>query len=334
MVLGISLFSPQTAAGGEMLKGIDRDVAPVSPGMAPLTSAQGVVGASENSPPVASSAPGQAPEPTPDYIISPGIFQYAGYISPDPPGDGILFQSDFQRIELGSHENVYLNIGSRQNVAKGSKFLIVRKSRYVYHPTEKSLSLIKSADEEVPGHLMPEAGFVDDGGFLLNRGRPLGFLVRVLGVAEVLTAGEDESRAVILDAFEPIRNGDSVVAFKEQTPPLASAGKDKTGGVALEGYIVASKSPSASQGKFDIVYIDKGSAHEVSPGDRFEVYTVPEYDENRKWAFDRKKLPALARRIGELQVLATQKETSTVLVVESNKEIHVGDRIRSVRSGP
>ncbi|MBI4383764.1 MAG: hypothetical protein HY579_06985 [Nitrospinae bacterium] len=330
MVLGIFLLFLQTATGGEMVKDIDRDVAPVSPDMKPLTSSQGVIGAPEGSPAVASSAPGQ----TPDYLVSPGVFLYAGFITPEPRGDGIIFQNDFQRVELASNEAVYLDIGSRQNVAKGSKFLVFRKSRFVYHPAEQSLSLTKSSSEEVPGHLMPEGGFLDDGGYFLKHGRPMGFLIRVVGVAEVVDAGENESRAIIVDSFEPMRNGDSVMAYKEQTPPLIDAGKDKTGGKALEGYIVASKYPPSSLGKFDILYIDKGSDHDVSPGDRFEVYVAPEYDENRKWAFDRKKLPTLTHRIGELRALATQKETSTVLVVESSKEMKVGDRIRSIRSRP
>lgn len=330
MAVGIFLSFPQTAAGGEALKDIGRDVAPVSPGMEPLTSSQGIVGAPEESPAVAPSAPAQ----TPDYLVSPGIFLHAGFITPEPPGDGIIFQSDFQRVELGTNEAVYLNIGSKQNVARGNKFLVFRKARFVYHPAEQSLSLANFAGKELPGHLMPEGGFLDDGGYFLKQGRPMGFLIRVLGRAEVVDVGENESRAILVDAFEPMRNGDSVMAYQEQTPPLVSAGKGKTGGEAIEGYIVASKYPPSSLGRLDIVYIDKGSDHNVSPGDRFEVYVAPEYDENRKWAFKQKELPTLKRRIGELRVLSTQKETSTVVVVESSKEMKVGDRIRSVRSRP
>ncbi|OGW14233.1 MAG: hypothetical protein A3K09_08330 [Nitrospinae bacterium RIFCSPLOWO2_12_FULL_47_7] len=127
----------------------------------------------------------------------------------------------------------------------------------------------------------------------------------------------NDSKAIIRESYQEMTNGDRITA-KRTLPPLPSnkAPEEKD----IGGYIVASRSASSvMQVKNMIVYLDAGSEQKVAPGDLFEVYVVPEM-ENKK---------ALSPRVlGELLVVDTQDNTSTAVILKSNVELSIGQKVR------
>jgi hypothetical protein len=147
----------------------------------------------------------------------------------------------------------------------------------------------------------------------------MGWLIRVLGWAEVNCAGDGSSRAMLRHTVDSVEIGDLALPFDAEDvleeniigPRQTTFCLEK----AEEGFIVATREPKDSQGEGDIVYIDRGANEGVEPGDMFVAY--------------RDVIAGNIDVIGQLQVIRVGTHTSAALVTHSVKEIEVHDFVQT-----
>ena len=165
--------------------------------------------------------------------------------------------------------------------------------------------------------------------YMSKLGKPVGHRVLIHGVLEITQPGDTFSYARVLKAYESIDPGHLLTPYKkfeDQTPAFSETDK------SIEGYIVASKGDKIGIMYDDFIYIDKGWEDQVRPGDHFEVYSIPNIEENIWYKLEPKKTPLLPFVLGEIKVIGTQKKTATAIVVKSKFDMEIGNSIRFKRS--
>jgi len=262
------------------------------------TSAQGAVGS--GSTPAAASGGGAgsgaeaganiaaaAPEPSaervrPVALVNPAVYRAAGYIADRLPAIAIVASQD-DRILLGTNEAAIVNAP----ISPGTRFTLVRANRRVFHPVT---------------------------------GAYLGWLIRVLGTAEVTCRGERTSTVALRTTNDAASIGDYLIPIDpndvlEQNVLAGRVQPECIPAGPCDGVIVAFNDDRRAAGEQDLVYIDIGTAAGVTPGRRFTIY--------------QQIAPEGCVPMGELQVLRAGVQTSTALITTSFREVHVGFLLRA-----
>ena len=214
--------------------------------------------------------------------ISPALYRSAGYIANSLPTIAIVASQD-DRILLVSDNAAVVNAPA----APGTRFTVVRADRRIFHPKTRA---------------------------------NLGWLIRILGSAEVTCRGERTSTVALRSMSDAAGIGDYLLPFdpNDVLEKNTIAAREPPGCVpagACDGVIVAFNEARLSAGDQDIVYIDRGTAAGVAPGQRFTIY--------------REVAPEGRVTVGELQVLRAGEHTATALVTSSNQEVQVGYLLRA-----
>lgn len=294
---GDSLLVPAPAAAGRTGEGDGRLAAATAPvervPAAPSTGEQGA-GAAVLSPAaapvgaataetVAAATPAAPVEPVqPGPVVSPSLYRSAGYIADALPAIAIVASQD-DRIILGTNDAAVINT----SVPAGGRFTVLRAERRVYHPTT---------------------------------GADLGWLIRILGSAEVTCRGELTSTVVLRETTDTVGIGDYLVPFDpndvlEKNALAAKAQPDCIPAGACDGVIVAFHELRMVAGEGELAYIDRGTASGVAPGRRFTIYRTGSGD--------------VRIMVGELQVLRAGANTATALITNSIQEVQVGYQLRA-----
>jgi len=232
-------------------------------------------------------------------VVSEQMAFAAGFISDeaDKPA-GHIIGSDRKDIEgLMVNDPVYINLGSRDGIKPGDKYALYRVGQKVKHPATKN---------------------------------NLGKLINIVGVLEVKDVEEKTSRAMLLRTFEPISRKEAFRPYAEIVVPkdVNPLPVEKSN----QGYIVAFKQPETSATEYKVVYIDKGLANGIMPGDIFEIYRdgTKANDPDRG---GKNVLPELV--VGTLQVLSVRNNTAAAFINQSSVEdIKVGEKIRLIKQVP
>ena len=216
-------------------------------------------------------------------VVNPALYRSAGAIADNLPPIAIIASQD-ERILIGSGDAAIINAA----YPPGTRFTVVRAERRIIHPmTHKSL----------------------------------GWLIRVLGAAEVTCRGEHTSTVVLRSMNDACGVGDYLVPFDEKDVLGQNAlppGTPQPGCLppgSLDGVIVAFNEVKVAVGNLDLAYIDRGSASGVAPGQRFTIY--------------REVAPEGRVVVGELQVLRAGLNTSTALITSVAQEVHIGYLLRA-----
>ena len=182
----------------------------------------------------------------------------------------------------------YVNGGREGDMMPGTVYTVVRPQGLVRHPTSG----------DVVGEMYS------------YRGR-----VRILSVQDKTGIAE------IVHSCHPITVGDLLKPFTPEPVPLARRSgligiNDPVSHDALNdaAAIVYSGENLFSLGAGHMVYIDRGTADDLAPGDLFTIYRQPQPG-----------LPPLV--VGELAVLSVGESASLARIIESRHIIHVGDRL-------
>ena len=229
----------------------------------------------------AAAASGQQAVQAPAVVlVNPALQRSAGYLADALPAIGIVAAQD-ERLILGTGEAAIINAA----VVPGQRFTVVNADRRIYHPIT---------------------------------GASLGWLVRVIGTAEVTCRGRKTSTVVLIGMRDGASVGDYLVPLDPHAAPAPLAGKEKP--VCLppgnaDGVIVAFDEDHIAGGEGDIVYIDRGSSTGVTTGGRFDIY--------------RRVAPEGRATVGELQVLRVGERASAALVTNSLEPLQVGDLLRA-----
>ena len=192
---------------------------------------------------------------------------------------------DTVKMGLSTGDIVYLDGGAEAGLSPGLVFTAVTPREEVRHP--------RSGE--------------DLGRFYKYSGR-----VRLLSVQDQTAIGE------IVHSCEQIFVGATLQPFVDQPIPLArrpymrGVNDPRSDSLADGPIIVRSSANLVSLGQGHVVFLDRGSDHDVAPGDIYTIYRLNDPG-----------LPPVV--IGELGVLSVEARSSTAKILESRHTVHVGD---------
>jgi hypothetical protein len=321
-------FGVQPAWGNDLKITLENEVAGITPGMEILPSEKGTILENENPDKVANTdsysylKKDSKPKST-YYSAKPKIsrtkkYANAGYIVPDLDPVGTISKLFEQKLGTSGPDEIFVDIGKQQGIEKGDRFTVYTLDRYIFHP------VLPAKGKEKLEEYSRRTGYGEKE-LMSHPGKPVGHRVLIRGVIEITEPGDKVSYARVLKAYESIEYGDLLMPYKKFELQASTPSEiDKS----IEGYIVASKRDKIGIHFDDIIYIDKGWEDEVRPGDQFEVFSIPNIEENIWNKMELKKTPLLPFVRGEIKVIATQKKTATAIVMKSNIDMVIGHRIR------
>ncbi|MBE0427124.1 MAG: LysM peptidoglycan-binding domain-containing protein [Nitrospirae bacterium] len=207
-----------------------------------------------------------------EYLVNKNILITSGYIADSVDYVGKITGSADDKSMLSKGDYAYIETKNPAN--KGDKFYIIRSVQKVKHP---------------------------------KSGNNLGYLIEILGVAEVLE-NNNCTKVRITESFSEITIGNLLDNFYEIETPLAEEVPRKPD---INGYIVASKQSQLINSTWDIVYIDKGKKDGLGVGDLLATTL-----QNKCEIIN-----------GLIQVINTRDTTSTAIVRKVNREITTGDEV-------
>lgn len=149
-------------------------------------------------------------------------------------------------------------------------------------------------------------------------GETMGDFMQRLGHVRVLCSQDDTAIAVILDACEDIQAGDELIPWQQLAGPalanLPPVDRCMEPSGLAQGYIVdGGADPMTIFGGGHVINSDIGAAAGVRPGSILTVYR------------DNGDLPRIV--LGEAVVLTVDGDTSTIKLLSSIKDVHLGDRV-------
>ncbi len=154
-------------------------------------------------------------------------------------------------------------------------------------------------------------------------GELLGYLTLLRGTAKITRPGPPMYTAEIERSFNTVERGDLVGPYGEKfRRNVARKENDRT----LDGFIVATYVRDlVNIGQDHMVFIDRGRRDGVQEGNEFSVLVRRdglEFDYKERWM---KGYPI--ETIGKLLIVDTKETASEALVVNSSRELVVGDHI-------
>lgn len=316
-----------TAIAGDLNVVFEKDVAAVTPDMVVLPQGQGSVSANDshnlqyhtdglaklkkqgmNIWAEEASAIGDVP------TISENQVLHAGFILSAEVSVGTITNILAEnRLVATEGMVVYLDIGTESGLTPGDRFIVFSKKRFIRHPVKQGTErewfpwFTSSRYRAMGDEDEPVIAFE-------NQGKKLGDLVRILGILDVLDVEVGKSKAIVQKIFDDIRQGDFIMPY--QKPVLAK--RAPSSGKSIEGYVVAFKEETMGAMTNDIIYLDVGTEQGVRPGDVFQIYVIPQKDNETKWfEYNKPKTTPLSPLvIGELQVVATRAGTSSAVILD------------------
>lgn len=209
------------------------------------------------------------------YLVDMDTLISSGYISSSLESKGMVIGSPTGRSVLNKDDFAYIKTVNPANT--GDKFYILRSSGKVFHP--------------------------ETGDFM-------GYLIEVMGIAEVVEKRTDIAKARITESFQEVAVGDLLDNFYEIEPAFET---DNPKSPNIAGYIVATRQRRTANGQMDIVYIDKGSKDGLSAGDVLRTILV------NKFSIETNSV---------IQVINTKESTATAIIRKSEKEVISKDKIK------
>ena len=197
------------------------------------------------------------------------------------------------RYDLATGDVVYLHGGQAAGLAPGDVLSAVEPEEIVHHPH--------------------------------HRDRILGRYYQYVARVKVLSVQDDTAIGEIDETCSPVHVGDRLRKFQAQPVPLGRRTRMRpvnlpASAASLEDApaIVRTQDSVVSLGQGSIVFIDRGGADDVLPGDLFTIYRR-----------NKPGLPPVV--IGELAVLSVEDHTAVARILESRYTVYVGDLLEAKR---
>lgn len=199
-----------------------------------------------------------------------------------------IFGRTGAKVDMFTGDIVYLNGGAKAGLVAGTLYTIIGPERPVIHPVTAELF----------------------GSFYQYRGR-----VRVLSVQD------DTAIAEIVFSCDSVIEGDRLLPFEPEPVPLGRTSPMRPVNLPVAAdklkdapAIIYSRDNIIALGQDHVVWIDRGSDQNVTPGDIFTIYRTSD-----------RGMPPLV--LGELAVLSVQKRSAMAKITESRSTIFLGDRL-------
>jgi LysM repeat protein len=207
------------------------------------------------------------------YLVDKDTLISSGYIAESIKSKGEVIGAPNERTIFGKGDYAYIKT---INVTKaGDRFYIIHSTGKVKHP---------------------------------ETGAMMGYLIEVVGVAEVVGEESNQTKVKITASFSEVTIGDLLDDYYEIEQPFL---KDNPRTPTISGFIVATKQRRILNGQHDIVYIDRGRKDGIEIGDI--VRTISK---------NKSEIPN-----GIIQIISTKEKTATAIIRKCEKEIIPGDKI-------
>jgi hypothetical protein len=200
---------------------------------------------------------------------------------------GAYEQSITAKLGMVLGDIVYLDQGANAGLLAGSVFMAV-----------EPLEMVRHVDSR----------------------KPLGRQYKYLGRVRLLSVQESTAIGEIVHSCYPIGIGTALKPFEDAPIPLArrtglrGINDPVSAEVLAEAPVIAlAESGNVTLGQGHLVFIDRGYADDVTPGDIYTIYRM-----------NGDLLPMV---VGELAVLAVESDTALAKILESRYAVYVGDRL-------
>jgi nucleoid-associated protein YgaU len=226
------------------------------------------------------------PEEGPVPIVDKYAMISAGFVSDEDSDDRVIGSLDDAEVGIhgqnihGYGQDVYISVTSRNDVKVGDLFIVYEPVHIVKHP---------------------------------DTGKRFGKLYKVNGILKVIAAYENNVyTARISLSFDAVMKGNMLAPYQEPALiyPVKVRQVKNISGTVLD---VTDRKDLNSQGQ--VVYLDKGTADGVTPGDWFTVYA---------WKTNESGVP---QYLGDAQVFIVKQRTSTAIIRTNVNEVTIGDRV-------
>lgn len=137
------------------------------------------------------------------------------------------------------------------------------------------------------------------------------------GVVEIFQVEPEYAIARVIKTYRPIHINDLIMPYYRRLPQLEL----QTGPAGIDGLFIIAEEQKTIFGETDIAFINKGKADGIKPGQLFSVYYRDEHTLVSSDAYKPKKLLFTPVDFGQLLVLHTEDNTSTVVITDSDREI-------------
>jgi hypothetical protein len=235
--------------------------------------------------------PAEAPTDETLYYSYPAI-DAVGFIRKEPVKPlGFIFKVKDDKRLINEGDTVYLNYTDKEGspVMQGSRYTVYRK----LDPTNDR-----------------------------SQNRILGHQYYVIGIVEVVRMEADFFIARVVKSFRAIELNSFILPYMVRSPkiPIVDSVEDLTGKILL------AEDHLQLIGDFTVAFIDKGKDDGVAPGQIYNIF----YQEKGNLTIEGNKSVALLPvDYGKLIVLHAEKNTSTILVTQTDKHAFPGSLIRS-----
>lgn len=236
-------------------------------------------------------------------MLSRLILETAGMVTETPPApSGYVIETDLEEEDPFEDLNSYpgdmlaIDIGQDDGVQPGMIYKIYKTGEEIRHP--------------VTGALM-------------------GNVIRASGVCRVVETDPSASTVLVEHAYLPVNDGDFLVPYRAESPiPVATSETVDQ----LDAYVLAFQDPDMERVySYDVIYIDRGSADGLNPGD---IYTMYKYGHQvLSPTGQTEELPDVP--VSRMIVLDTTEDTAAAMIfaVSTSDLIRTGDRIELTRRG-
>ncbi len=208
---------------------------------------------------------------------------------------GTLEYANEEALMLSLYDKVYLKFKNIEGVRIGDRMMITTVPQKVDHP---------------------------------STGDALGYAVQYTGEVEITKVYPKFATGIIYRQYDAVERGQVVIPARD----ILGNVTPQPNTVALNGEIVMSLVDGVVQyGEFQVVFVDKGSADGIKTGNTFNVIERNDRAEGFFGVDDsgvKEDLPK--ERVGELLVIEARDKVSTCLIMRSERELGIGDKVEMV----
>lgn len=215
--------------------------------------------------------------PKREYLVDKDLLIASGYIADSVDSVGSVVDSPSGRTMLSVGDYAYVKTNNTAKV--GEKFYIIRPVEKVIHP---------------------------------KSGKMIGYLIEVLGIAEIVSRNGNEVKAKITASYDAIFPGSLLDSYYEIQPPYRMETPRKPD---ISGYIVAARDLRTFNGILDIVYLDRGKKEGLEIGDICATLLPGKHKVEN----------------GIIQVINVRETTATAIVRKSSNSVTKGDKVTAAK---
>ena len=201
--------------------------------------------------------------------------------------EGFIFKVKEDKKLISTGDIIYISQNKSNPLVPGGRYTVYRTLEPIYDPTTRKY---------------------------------IGIQHYLLGVVEITNSAPRFAIAKVIQSFSNMQVSDKLMPYKRRSIDIVQK-KSQEG---LLGKIIISEKHSTLLGDNTTAFINKGEDHGIKPG---QYYSIFYQDKSSIIPASRKKIPLDAVVFGQLIVLHTEKTTSTVYIVSTNRHVSPGSKI-------